>query len=126
MEINVEDLQKVVREKIANEVMQSLDQETKEKVVAAGISQAMGSWQFKTAIQEEILEVTKQEIQDYLQKPEVKQKIREETQNAVDEFSKILQQTILTNMLTTLGDQKGRIYENHQFYHIAKEIMENK
>jgi len=126
MEINIEDLQKVVREKIASEVIQNLDQETKEKVVAVGISQAMGSWQFKTVIQEEILNVAKQEIQNYLHKPEVKQKIQEQTQQAVDEFTKILHQTILTSMLAMIGDQKGRIYENHQFYQIAKQIMENK
>ncbi|MFW6219339.1 MAG: hypothetical protein ACOC33_00595 [bacterium] len=124
MEINTKELQKAVRSQIASEVIKSLDNDTKEKIIASGIAEAIGGYKFREAIEKEIINVAKTHLSEYIQKKETQDKIKKQTIEAIDKFTETLNDTILISLMDMISDSRiNKIYDNTKFFNIAKKLL---
>jgi len=98
-----EQILEAVRTKIASEVLKSLNDEIKEQILTKALVHIMDGWEFKRELKEVIMDIAFQEIYEYLQQPEVRQKIREQAIMTVGKFIAALERSLVPALLNLFG-----------------------
>jgi len=106
----------LVREKIAEEVVNSLTDEVKKAVLAEAVKELLSSWSFKREIENATREIALSEMHNYLKLPEVRERIRQQAIAAAEQFIAVLYKALLSTLLQSLDDSreyvKPKLYEN--------------
>ena len=124
-ELNLETVVKdAVRKQIAADVVNSLDENAKEKIITNAVSDLLDSYKFRGNLEKAIEEESLRILHEYIQLPEVKEKIRMKTIVATEKFIDTFQQAFMVKLIGFF-DKPGykREYESPEFHRILKTLL---
>lgn len=95
----MEGLSDAVRAKIAADVIDGLTKADKEKLLKDALKEMLGDYKLKSAIEAGVMDFAKREMSSYLDKEEVRERIRQETVAAVGRFIGLIPQALIDVLL---------------------------
>jgi hypothetical protein len=101
----------LARNKIAAEVVNALNDDMKTSIISKAVSEIINSYSFKNRVIEEVVtKVAEREMTEYLNRPDVSEKIRTEVQLAIDRFIPAMGNAVTRAMVAsfTASKQYGR------------------
>ena len=111
-----EDVLRAVREKIAVQVVESLDEETKTAVIAEAVAEIVGGWEFKRILEEQIKAAAATELAVHLERPEVKENLKQQAVAAATAFVENFGTAMLTMLYKAAGVVKASGYGGGSHY----------
>ena len=124
-DLNLETVVKdAVRKQIAADVVNSLDENAKEKIITNAVGDLLDSYKFRGKLEKAIEEEAIRVLHEYIQLPEVKEKIRTKTIVATEKFIDTFQQAFLVKLIGFF-DKPGykREYESPEFHRVLKTLL---
>lgn len=123
MQIKTEELLEAVKTKIAAEVVEKLGQEEKEKILTAGVADAIGNWNFQRAIEDSIKQIAIAEVREYLGNSDVRERIRRNAIAATEQFIGVLDKALLGSLLELMDEGRRDGYSKPKLYKKVRELL---
>jgi len=113
-----------IREKIASDVVNSLDEETKVKIISKSVEELIGNYKFQNVLRDEINSVAINDMRQYLKRGDIRERILEEAVKAVELYIQTLHKGLLQVLLKSIDGNKG--YDRPDLSEAIKKILGDK
>lgn len=125
MELNKDAILEAAKLQIAGAIVKGLTPEMIENILTKSVASVIADYSFKREVEQSIMKIAMDHIKEYLEKPHVQTRIKEEAEIAASQFALVLKQAVILN-IARMFDHQGNQYSKPEVWNRMREILDIK